>query len=115
MGLFDRLLKKKKQTRLDECVLIHLDGVNLPDEVYQECDTSTLEDQLIEAIKSQQAGELDGHETGERETTIFTYGPDADDLYRVMEPVLRAYPLCQNARVVIRKGGQGSPQTEVQL
>jgi hypothetical protein len=115
MGLLDRFLKKKEQPKPDECVLIHLDGVNLPDKVYQECDTSTLEDQLIEAIKSSQAGELDGHETGEKETTIFTYGPDADHLYQVMEPVLRAYPLSSNARVVIRKGGPGSPQTEVLL
>jgi hypothetical protein len=115
MGLFDKFLKKKEQPKLDECVLIYLDGVNLPDDVYNECDTSTLEDQLIEAIKRDQAGELDGHETGERETTIFTYGPNADDLYRAMEPVLATYPLCRNARVVIRKGGPGSPQTELKL
>jgi len=99
----------------DECVLIHLDGVNLPDDVYKECDMLTLEDQLIEAIKRSNAGELDGHETGERETTIFTYGPDADHLYQAMEPILASCPLCKNARVVLRKGGPGSPQTEFQL
>ncbi len=116
MGIFDRVLGKKKEPpKVDECVLIHLDGVSLPDEVYANCDLSTLEDQLIEAIQKSRAGELDGNEVGDKETTIFTYGPDADRLYKAMEPVLRSYPLCQNARIVIRKGGPGSTQTEAQL
>ena len=96
-------------------MLIHLDGVGLPDSVYQECDLSALEDQLIAAIAANKAGELDGNEVGDGETTIFTYGPEAEKLYRAMEPVLRGYPLCQNARVIIRKGGPGSPQTEIRL
>jgi hypothetical protein len=115
MGLFDKFMKKKEASNSDECVLIHLDGVHLPDQVYQECDLSTLEDMLIEAIESSNAGELDGNEIGPTETTIFTYGPDADQLYRAMEQVLKDYPLSRNARIVIRKGGPGSPQTEVHL
>jgi hypothetical protein len=115
MGLFDKFLKKKTSLKSDECVLIHLDAVSLSDQIYEEFDLSTLEDQLVAAIIGNHAGELDGNEIGDAVTTIFTYGPDADRLYRVMEPVLKSYPLCQNARVVIRKGGPGSPQTEVQL
>jgi hypothetical protein len=115
MGIFDKFLKKKEAPKSDECVLIHLDGVNLPEKVYEECDLSTLEDLLIEAIESENAGELDGNETGPTETTIFTYGPDAERLYGAMEPVLRDYPLCRNARIVIRKGPPGSPQTEIHL
>jgi hypothetical protein len=115
MGILDKLLKKKQQPKSDECVLIHLDGAGLPDQVYQECDLSTLEDMLAEAIERSHAGELDGNEIGPMETTIFTYGPDADRLYRAMEPVLKEYPLSRNARIVIRKGGPGSPQTEVHL
>lgn len=115
MGILDKLFGKKEQPKSEECVLIHLDGVSLPDEVYAECDLSTLEDQLIEAIQKINAGELDGHETGEKETTIFTYGSDADRLYAAMESTLLSYPLCKNARIVIRKGGPGSPQTEIKL
>jgi len=39
--------------RLDdrECVLVHLDGTSLPDNVYEECDVMTLSDQLGEAIE----------------------------------------------------------------
>src|ERR1019366_4136012 len=67
MGLFDKFMKKKEASNSDECVLIHLDGVHLPDQVYQECDLSTLEDMLIEAIESSNAGELDGNEIGPTE------------------------------------------------
>jgi len=34
-----------------ECVLVHLDGTSLPDNVYEECDVMTLSDQLGEAIE----------------------------------------------------------------
>ena len=115
MGLLEKLLKKKEPPKSDQCVLICLDAVNLSDEIYAQYDLSTLEDQLIEAIERNRVGEFDGNEMGEGVTTIYTYGPDADSLYRAMEPVLIAYPLCRNARVVIRKGGPGSPQSEVTL
>jgi Protein of unknown function (DUF3313) len=51
-------------------------------------------------------GELDGHEfeVGSPTVTIFLYGADAEALFQAIEPVLRAYPLCQRARVTIRQG-----------
>ena len=115
MALFDKFLKKKEPPKEDECVLIYLDAANLSDEIYAEFDLSTLEDQLIDVIQKNGVGEFDGNEAGEGVTTLYTYGPDADALYRAMEPVLIAYPLCRNARIVIRKGGPGSPQSEVHL
>src|SRR5207244_10418556 len=44
--------------RLDdrECVLVHLDGTSLPDNVYEECDVMTLSDQLGEAIEHMASG-----------------------------------------------------------
>jgi hypothetical protein len=116
MALFKRLFgSTKSSTKNEEAVLIHLDGTSLPDEVYREFDLSTLEDQLIEAITAHQAGEFDGNEIGDTETTLFAYGPDAKRLFEVIEPILRAYPLCRNARVVIRQGQPGSPQTETKI
>jgi hypothetical protein len=102
MGFLDKFFKKKGQTLPSECVLIHLDAANLPDDVYRKYDLSTLEDQLIGAIQSSKTGEFDGNEIGNGVTTLYTYGPDADRLYRAIESVLRAYPLCRNARVVIQ-------------
>jgi hypothetical protein len=52
MGFLNKFLKNKAQRKSDECVLIFLDAMNLPDEVYKNYDLSTLEDQLIEAIEN---------------------------------------------------------------
>ena len=57
-------------------------------------------------LESGEYGELDGHETGPENTTLFLYGADAEALFHAVEPVLRDYPLCQHARVTIRQDGQ---------
>ena len=93
--------------------MVHLDGTSLPHEVYQQCDVMTLSAQLGEALERQGLGEYDGDEQGPTETTLFMYGSDADQLFRGIEAVLRAYPLCSNARVVIRHGLPGAPEREV--
>jgi hypothetical protein len=46
---------------------------------------------------------------------LFLYGPDADKLFAGVEPVLRNYPLCQGAKVVLRYGGPGAPERVVEL
>jgi tetratricopeptide (TPR) repeat protein len=87
-------------------VLIELDGIHLPDAVYRECDVATLENRIEEVLETGGQGELDGHETGPENTTVFLYGADAEALFRAVEPVLRDYPLCRGARVTVRQGDQ---------
>jgi tetratricopeptide (TPR) repeat protein len=87
-------------------VLIELDGIHLPESVYRDCDLATLENRLEEVLETDECGELDGHETGPENTTVFLYGADAEALFRAVEPVLQNYPLCQGARVTIRQDGQ---------
>ncbi|MGA2068876.1 MAG: hypothetical protein ABSG86_28175 [Thermoguttaceae bacterium] len=121
MGIFGDLFGKqpsktgKQERSPQEAVLVYLDGAGLPDHVYEECDTSTIEDRLIDAVARDGLGEFDGNEVGPTETTLFLYGPDAEKLFAGIEVTLRGYPLCQGARVVIRHGGPGSPQREVKL
>ncbi|WP_200424192.1 hypothetical protein [Streptomyces sp. NE5-10] len=55
------------------------------------------------AVAAAGVGEVDGNEFGGGEVVIFAYGPDADALYRVMEPGLRALPF-RPAHVVLRYG-----------
>ncbi|MEU5920897.1 hypothetical protein [Streptomyces sp. NPDC047141] len=55
------------------------------------------------AVATAGVGEVDGNEFGGGEVVIFAYGPDADTLYRVMEPGLRALPF-RPAHVVLRYG-----------
>src|SRR5262245_18835193 len=93
----------------EHAVFVFLDTRSLPEEVYRDNELETLEDQLIDAITAAKAGVFDGNEVGPEEATLFMYGPDAERLYAAIEPVLRAYPLCKNARVRIRAGGPGVP------
>ena len=84
-------------------VLIELDGVHLPESVYRDCDLATLENRLEEVLETGECGELDGHETGPENTTVFLYGEDAEALFHAVEPVLQNYALCRGARVTIRQ------------
>jgi hypothetical protein len=119
MGFLSRLFRlgtHSTEPDVDqECVLVHLDGTSLPDDVYEQCDVWTISERLEAALQQQALGEYDGHETRRTETTLFMYGPDAERLYGGIEPVLRDYPLCRNARVVIRRGDHGAPERELRL
>lgn len=63
-----------------------------------------LEDELETAIEEAGAGELDGHDiAGDgSDGTIFLYGPNADRLFAVVEPVLRRSAIAQGAKVTLR-------------
>ena len=102
-------------TKAEQAVLVFLDGVGLPDEVYSKYDLQGLEERVVPVLRSKQVGEFDGEETRNKETVLYFYGPDSEALYAAIEPELRAYPLCRGARVVIRKGPPGAPSREVRL
>ena len=98
-----------------QSVLVYLSGTKLPSEVYEKFDLATLEDQLSAAIAARALGEFDGNEVGPGETKLYMYGPDAEQLFAGIEPILRGYPLCKGAKIVIRKGGPGAGQREIVL
>jgi len=56
VGLFDKLLGKKEPPKLEEAVIVYLDGVNLSDEIYRGYDTTTLAEHLEDAITVNRAG-----------------------------------------------------------
>lgn len=118
MGLIGKLMGKKAELKHEECVLVYLKSATLPGDENEATDLSTLfalEDELIAAIATKDAGKFDGNEVGSDSATLFAYGRDAEELYSAMEPVLISHPLCDHARVVLRKGPPGSPQTELQI
>jgi len=101
---------KAKQSLPEQAVIVYLDAQSLPDAVYEEHDLSTLEEQLEQALNATRAGSFDGNEFGPGVVTLYMYGPDAERLFSVVETPLRAYPLCAGAKVVVRRGGPGSPE-----
>ena len=116
MGLLNKLLGRTQSANLQEAVLIHFDlGFKSNGDRLGFDDMVDLEDTLIAVVERHQVGEVDGHEIGSSDGTIFLYGPDADLMLEAIKPVLLTHPLCAGAQVVLRKGGPGSTQTEVQL
>lgn len=86
-----------------EGLAIYLDGIGLPDAVYETCSADGLAG-LIYGVLTALGGEIRGSWVGPNETAIYLYCPDAEELFAGLEPILAAYPLCGNARVVIRHG-----------
>ena len=52
-----------------------------------------LERRLEDAIQQARVGEFDGSELGSGEIFLYAYGPDADQLFAVMRPILVSFPI----------------------
>lgn len=85
-------------------VIVVLDGVGLPDEIYAKFDLGTLENRLERRLEDSGDGEFDGNEFGPETTLLFFYGRDAQKIFDVIAPVLRDYPLCRGARIKLQQG-----------
>ncbi|MEV0935964.1 hypothetical protein ACIBMX_45465 [Streptomyces phaeochromogenes] len=61
-------------------------------------------EQVMEAAAEKAGvGEVDGNEFGGGEAVVYAYGPDADALFKVLEPTLRRLPF-RPAHVLLRRG-----------
>jgi hypothetical protein len=86
-----------------EGLAVYLDGVNLADSVYEKCNINELAGKILGTLASV-GGEIRGSWVGRNETSIYMYGPNAETMFARIEPILASYPLCHNARVIIRFG-----------
>jgi hypothetical protein len=58
---------------------------------------------MAAAAEEAGVGEVDGNEFGGGKAVVYAYGPDADALFKVLEPTLRSLPF-RPAHVVLRRG-----------
>lgn len=80
-----------------EGLAIFLNGTELPDSVYAECDINHV---LEEADRLMgEDGKVKGFWEGERDTVLYCYGPSFEAMREAIAPLLAGYPLCQKARV----------------
>jgi hypothetical protein len=63
-----------------------------------------LEKRLERAIQADAAGEFDGDEFGNNKCVLFMYGPDADRLFKIIEPILKSVPLTLGGYAIKRYG-----------
>ena len=81
-----------------EGVGVYLDGVNLPDEVYATSDVNVVIEELDRRLSGR--GEMQSYWQGPRETALYFYGVNAEEMKGLMRDFLDTYPLCAGARVV---------------
>jgi hypothetical protein len=65
----------------------------------------------IDAILARDGvGELDGDEFGDHTGTLYFYGPDAERIFAMIEPVLRSWPKMAGGYVIKRFARQNRQQ-----
>jgi hypothetical protein len=74
-----------------------------------------MEDELSKAIEHSRAGEYDGSEIGKGTFTMYMYGPSADKLFEVVQPVLAKYRFAPGSRAVKRYGDPGAEEQSIAL
>ncbi|WP_395752685.1 hypothetical protein [Prosthecobacter sp.] len=77
---------------------IYLDGVNLPDEVYRDCDINFVASELDRLLEGH--GSVESHWQGPTETALYIYGDSLAIMKPLIAGLLSTYPLCKGARVV---------------
>jgi hypothetical protein len=82
---------------VQEGLALYLNGTDLPDDVYQDCDVNHVFEEskrLLEGI-----GSVLRPWDGARETALYMYGSDFRTMKQRLTPFLEAYPLCQRCRI----------------
>ncbi len=78
---------------------VYLNGTELPDHVYQDCDVNFTWDEINRLLGER--GNIQSHWHGPNETALYLYGFDAEEMRALIEPHTSTYPLCQKARIVV--------------
>jgi hypothetical protein len=99
------LLNSRPGGNMEQAVIVHipLDSNQFGSEELGE-KLMELEDALIEAVELAETGDFDGNEYGQGECTFFIYGPDADEIFMVIEVVLKEFQVAQGGYAIKRYG-----------
>jgi hypothetical protein len=81
-----------------EGLAVYLNGTDLPEQVYQECDSNFVFSELDRLAAG--VGRVLSHWQGPTETAFYLYGKSFAEMQRLIQPLLTTYPLCQKHRVV---------------
>ncbi|MFC5472313.1 hypothetical protein ACFPPD_26875 [Cohnella suwonensis] len=76
---------------------IYLDGINLPDNVYAECDSNFVLAEISRLVGFD--GEVQRYWQGNTETALYFYGGSFEEMNNAISEFISTYPLCQNARI----------------
>ena len=78
---------------------LYLNGKDLDDEVYQNCDVNFVYQEIERLLGEFEIGHIASYWEGE-ETSFYLYGKSFDEMHKRIKPLLDDYPLCQKCRIV---------------
>lgn len=81
-----------------EGLAVYLDGTNLPDGVYRDCDVNVVYEEFARLLEG--SGTIHSHWEGPTETALYMYGDSFETMCSALAPFLDSYPLCRKARLV---------------
>lgn len=79
-----------------EGLAIYFNGTDLPKEVYATCDINYVCSEINRLLGDR--GEIQGDWQGPKETALYLYGQSADEMKKLIAPLMSEYALCQKAR-----------------
>jgi hypothetical protein len=104
---------------MEQAVLVHLPLTDHPFGSDRErAAIFGLADMLRDAIDDQGVGLFDGEAWGGGLCVLYMYGPDADRLFAVIEPILKAAPLARGGFAIKQYGAPedlSAPEVRVDL
>jgi hypothetical protein len=99
----------------EQAVIVHFDNYGSTDLTR----LFALDDSLRSAIAKAHVGDYDGHEirVDGSDGFLYMYGPNADELFDVVRPILERCPFTRGATVKIRYGppAEGVPERKVAI
>ena len=81
-----------------EGLAVYLNGTDLPDDVYKECDSNFVVSEFERLLGSE--GRVLSHWQGPTETALYIYGSSFQTMQDLLSPFIKSYPLCQKCRVI---------------
>ena len=81
----------------NEGLAVYLNGTDLPDQVYEDCDFDTIYEEFNKLLGDK--GRVQSCWDGPTESALYLYGPSHDAMLDCIRPFLDSYPLCQKARL----------------
>lgn len=119
MGLFQKLLggRERKQKKLaDEWIAAYFKLASEGYGTQEERDSiHRFTNELAEVIRESGTGIFDGDEFGNGECGLFMYGPNADQLFNVVEPLLRRWKPLEGGYVIKRYGAPAGQSERVEF
>jgi hypothetical protein len=82
---------------LNEGLAVYLNGTDLPDEVYAECDSNFVYSEFNRLLGTD--GKVHSHWQGPTETALYMYGRSFETMKKRLSSFLASYPLCQKSRI----------------